>query len=171
MGYLEDRLKRKNGILPPLPTKKDKKPIPKMSEKKKRELDAQKEARGGDDSDLVKWFKARIRYSMKGVCEESGLKTDTGIYKYAIMSCCHILEKRNCPSVKYHPLNFLELIPDLHFKWDNSSWEERQTWACWPVVEERLIMVYPDLAPEERMFFPEKLRNKIENLPFGENKF
>ncbi len=131
--------------------------IPKKSAKKIAEEKTEREARGSDDTELQKWFKARIKYSMKGVCEETGLKTETNVYQYAIMSCCHILEKRNCPSVMYHPLNFIELIPDIHHKFDNISWEERETWSCWPIVRDRLIGILPDLDPSERRFFPESV--------------
>lgn len=161
MSYLEERAKRKAGLLPPLPKRKERKPINKKSQKKIAEEKAERERLGSNDTQLVKWFKARIKYSMVGRCAESGLKTEIGIYRYAIMSCCHILEKRNCPSVMYHPLNFIELIPDLHFKWDNISWEEREKWACWPIIKERLIMIYPDLAPKERRFFPESVQREI----------
>lgn len=163
MSYLEDRLKRKNGELPPLPTKKEKKPIAKKSEKKLAQEKKEKEERGDGDTELQKWFKARIKYSMTGYCAETGLKTETKVFKYAIMSCCHILPKAQCPSVKYHPLNFIELIPDFHHKWDNISWEMREKWGCWPVVEQRLTYLWNDLAPEERRYFPEKLRYKLEN--------
>lgn len=162
MNYLEERQQRKNGLLPPLPTRKEKKSIPKKSVKTIEKENKEREERGNDDTQLVKWFKARIKYSMRGVCAESGLKTETHVYKYAIMSCCHILPKAQCKSVMYHPCNFIELLPDLHFKWDNSSWEEREKWSCWPVVMERLIMIYPNLAPEERRYFPESVLKYIE---------
>lgn len=163
MSYLEERNKRKLGQLPPMEFKKPKKPIPKISAKKKQQDKEERENRGDDDTELVKWFKARIKYSMKGVCEETGLKTERGIFKYAIMSCCHILPKRLCKSVMYHPLNFIELIPDMHYKFDNISWEEREMWGCWPVVRDRLIGVYPDLAPDERRHFPESVLKYMES--------
>jgi len=141
--------------------------IPKKSAKKLEKEKNEREERGDNNTDLQKWFKARIKYSMKGVCEETGLKTETHVYQYAIMSCCHILEKRNCPSVMYHPQNFIELIPDMHHKFDNISWEEREKWACWPVIRDRLIMVYPDLDPSERRFFPESVLKYMKSIePF-----
>jgi hypothetical protein len=166
MSYQSERLARKNGLAAPLSTKKERKPIAKKSAKKLLQENQEKEDRGGDDTELVKWFKARIKYSMTGFCEESGLKTETKIYRYAINSCCHILEKRNCKSVKYHPLNFVELIPDLHHKFDSSSWEEREKWACWPVIRDRLVHVYLDLAPEERRFFPQSVLDYMEKNNF-----
>ena len=59
----------------------------------------------------------------------------------------------------------------MHHKFDNISWEERERWACWPVIMERLIMIYPDLDPAERRFFPESVYNymvkhdALNNLP------
>jgi hypothetical protein len=50
MTYIEDRLKRKNGILPPLPTKKEKKPIAKQSPAKKKEIESLKN--GNSDNEL-----------------------------------------------------------------------------------------------------------------------
>lgn len=155
--------KRMENILRGRPLKKkEKKPLNKISEKRKNKMDEDNKSRGGGDSELQKWFKARIKHSMVGKCAESGLKTETGVYRYAIMSCCHILPKSQCPSVKYHPLNFIELTPDLHFKWDNISWEERETWCCWPIVRERLIMMWPELGSAEYRNFPPNLRKWIE---------
>lgn len=161
MSYLDDRMKRKNGLLPPLPTKKGKKPIAKKSEKKIAEEKAEKERLGGDDTELIRWYKSQMK--RMNVCEETGMKLECKIYRYAIMSICHLLPKATCPSVATHPSNKIFLLPDLHHKWDNSSWEERETWGIWPTVEERLIHVWECLALEERRFFPEKLRAKIEN--------
>lgn len=153
--YMKKRLEHKQFGKP----KEEKKVyrIPKKSAKKLAEEKEEREDRGDNDTDLQKWFKARIKYSMSGFCAETGLRTETHFYQYAIMSCCHILEKRNCPSVMYHPKNFIELIPDMHFKFDNISWEEREKWSCWETIRGRLIAVYPDLDPSERRFFPESV--------------
>lgn len=165
MSYLTERLARKNGLSAPLPTKKERKPIAKISEKLKKKQAEERKARGDDDTELQKWFKSQIK--RMNVCEETGMKLETNIYKYAIMSVCHILPKAQCDSVRVHPLNRLFLLPDLHFKWDNSSWEEREKWSVWPVVQERLIMIYPSLDPSERRFFPSSVLDYIEkNNPF-----
>lgn len=167
LSYFQRMQKIKLGLLPKEAVAKPKKAIPKISEKKKAEMKKEKEERGGEDSTLVKWFKERIKYSMKGVCEETGLRTETGIYKYAIMSCCHILPKRLCKSVMYHPLNFIELLPDKHHEFDSISWEERETWGCWPIVRDRLVMIYPDLNPSEHRHFPQSVIDYInKNEPF-----
>lgn len=165
LSYFEQRQLRKAGMLPPLPTKKEKKPLKKKSEKKIAEERAERERLGGDDTDLVKWYKARMKM-MTGYCNETGLKTETKIYKYAIASICHLLPKSTCPSVKTHPLNFIELNCDFHTKFDAMSWEEKEKLGCWPIIHDRLISVWCDLAPEERKYFPDSVRNFIEKNSF-----
>lgn len=161
MSYLEERRNRKSGLSPALPTKKEKKPIAKKSPKKIAEEKAERERLGGGDTELIKWYKARIKM-MTGFCNETGLKTETKIYKYAIASICHLLPKSTCPSVKTHPLNWIELNCDFHTKFDSMSWEEREKLGCWQIIHERLIHVWECLAPEERRFFPDNVRNFIE---------
>lgn len=162
--YQNSRLQRKLGLAPALPTKKEPKPLKRISDKRAREDKEEKEKRGENDTELVRWFKARIQYSMKGVCEETGLKTERNIYRYAILSCCHILEKRNFKSVMYHKENFIELLPDIHHKFDNCGWKEREKMSCWPTVFGRLVEVYPSIAPEELHHLPTDLRDRIEKI-------
>ena len=166
MGYLEDRLARKNGVAPPLQTKKEKKAIPKKSAKKIEAEKKEREERGDNDTELQLFFKRAMKH-MTGYCVETGLKTERKIYQYAIMSIAHILPKRLCPSVMYHPHNWIELAPDIHHKFDNISWEEREKWACWPLIREKLIYVWQDLDPSERRHFPESvIKYMEEKTPF-----
>lgn len=166
MGYLEDRRNQKMFGKPAEPKKQY--TIPKKSAKKIAEEKAEKERLGGEDSDLVKWFKARMK-AMTGFCAETGLRTETKIYAYAICSICHILPKAKCESVKYHPLNWIELEPGFHTKFDAMSWEEREELGCWPIIRDRLVMVWPDLAASEQRHFPDSVRKYMEkNNPFGE---
>lgn len=165
MSYLDERRKYIEAGRP-LKTK-EKKPIAKKSAKRIEKEAKEREERGDDDTELVKWYKNRMKYM--SVCEETGLKVETKIYAYAIMSICHILGKRDnqCPSVKTHPCNFVILLPDLHTKFDAMSWEEREQMSCWPVIKERLIMIYPDLAPSERRHFPQSVLDYMETInPF-----
>jgi hypothetical protein len=165
MGLEEIRkLKEEAG----LPKPKKKYTIPKKSAKKLAQEKKEKVDRGGEDTELQKWFKARMKH-MTGHCYECGARTETSIYQYAIHSICHILAKRKtvCPSVAYHPLNWVELCPDHHAKFDSSTWEEIEKWGCWEEVRDRLIMVYPDLAEEEHRHFPESVKKyMIEKEPF-----
>ena len=152
----------KLGLLPKEAVAKKKQPIKKVSDKKKAELEAEKKERGGEETELVKWFKRQMKI-MPEYCEETGLKMETRIYGYAIMSICHILPKATCKSVALHPLNRMFFNVDFHHKFDAMSWEERERLGCWPVIQERLIMIYPDLHPSERRHFPESVLKYIEN--------
>lgn len=147
---------------------KPKKQLKRQSDKKIAELAQEKAERGSEDTYLVKWFKARIK-QLTGRCAECGGSVETKVYKYAILSVCHLLAKREtmCPSVQFHPLNFIELCPHHHDQLDKSNWEEIELWGCWPVIQERLVMIYPDLAVSERRHFPESvLRYMQKNEPF-----
>jgi hypothetical protein len=158
MGLEEIRkLKHEAGL--PKPPKQH--IIAKKSAKKLKQEADEKERLGGNDTERVKWYKMQMKYM--NVCEETGLRLETKIYRYAIMSICHILPKSTCPSVAEHPLNRMFFIPDFHTKFDAMSWEEREKLGCWPVIRDRLIMVFPDLAVEERRHFPDSVLKFIEN--------
>lgn len=159
--------KRRQWILDGKPEEKKKpKPIPKKSAKKIEAEKKEREERGGEDTDLVKWFKLQMK-QMPPTCEETGLRIETKIYQYAIMSICHILPKASCKSVALHPLNRMFFIPDFHHKFDNMSWEEKEKLGCWPEIRDRLIMIYPDLHPSEKRFFPSSvIKYMEEKTPF-----
>lgn len=166
MSYQNDRLQRKLGIAPPLPTKKERKPIKKQSDKKAAAVAAEREARDGADTEMQKFFKSAVK-QMTGRCIETGEPTEKKIFKFAINSVCHLLSQQHCPSVKSHPCNWIELQQDFHKKFDAMSWEEREKLKCWPIIRDKLVMVYPDLAPAERRHFPDSVLQYIEqNEPF-----
>jgi len=145
--------------------------IPKKSAKRLKKEAEEKQERGDDDTELVKWFKNRIK-QLTGHCSECHARTETKVYQYAIYSVCHILEKRanKFPSVKTHPLNFIELCPDHHNIFDKATWEEREMMGCWNIVWKRLLMVYDSIDKSELHHIPTELRERIEkaNNPFGE---
>lgn len=130
--------------------------IRKVSLKREAKILAEKEERGDGDTEKQKWFKNRIK-QMTGYCAETGLRTETRIYRYAINSICHILSQQHCKSVMHNLWNWIEFEPGFHVKFDAMSWEEREQLGCWPIIRDRLIMVYPDLAVEERRHFPESV--------------
>ena len=160
MSYLEERRAFINDGRP----KKEKvrKPLKRVSDKKAAEIKKSKDDNG--DTELVRWFKGRIK-TMSPRCQECGCKIETNIYEFAIMHIAHLLAKRDtmCPSVKYHPLNFITLCVDHHHFYDNVGWDEREKMGCWFIVMERLIMIYPDLSEDERRHFPESVLKYIEN--------
>ena len=165
MGLEEIRkLKEEAG----LPKQKKTYRIPKKSVKKLAQEKKEKEDRGGEDTELQKFFKKAMKH-MEGKCEECGARTETKKYEYAIRSICHILAKRKsvCPSVAYHPLNWIELCEDHHHKFDNSSWEDIGKWKSWWIIRNRLIMMHPDIAASEMRHFPESvIKYMEENEPF-----
>lgn len=164
LSEYQNKLARiKLGLEPKTTGAKPRKAIAKKSPKRIEEEKAEKIRLGGDDTELVKWYKARMK-QMTGRCNETGMKTETHIYAYAIMSICHLLDKRDakCPSVKTHPFNWIELAPDIHTMFDRSSWEERELMGCWETIRDRLILIYPNLDPAERRHFPESVLKYME---------
>ena len=151
----------RDGSAPKTTGPKQRKPIAKKSAKRQAEDAAAKDVRSGEDTELVKFFKRAIK-QMSGYCEETGLKTETSIYQYAIMSICHILPRSKCPSVALHPCIWVELNCDFHTKFDAMSWQEREQLGCWPIIRDKLIMVWPDLHPSEHRHFPESVLNYME---------
>jgi len=160
MSYLEERNRRKLGLSPKIEFKKPKKPLKKISDKKKKELVEEKDVNG--DTELVKWFRGRMKV-MGETCYWCGRKVENKIYSHAIFSICHILDKREtkCPSVKTHPLNWICLCPDHHTMFDSMTWEEREQLPFWDIVRDRLIHVYECLDPLERRHFPESVIDYI----------
>jgi hypothetical protein len=112
----------KLGLLPKEAVKKQPKPIAKKSVKKIAEEKEERASRGPDgDTELQKFMKNAIK-RMRGVCSETGLRTETKIFKYACMSIAHILPRQKVKSVQYHPLNWVELDVGMHVKFDKMSW-------------------------------------------------
>ena len=168
-----DRLKLiKLGLAPKEAIPKPKKRIAPISEKKKKELKEAKDVVTGETS-LQKWFKGRMKY-MGYSCKECGILVETNDYKHAIHHIAHILPKRDtmCPSVALHPLNFVTLCQHHHdlfdsYSYDDKGWAEREKWACWPEVRERLIMMHDSIAPEEMRHFPQSVLDYMKkNEPF-----
>jgi hypothetical protein len=163
--------KRQEYILAGRPlTQKDKKPIAKKSAKRIAKEAEEKLRRGDGDTELQKFFKAAMK-RMTGHCLECSAKTETHIYKYAIFSICHILDKREgkCPSVKTHPQNWIELCPDHHTRFDSLNWDEREKLGYWPEIFQKLIVVANDLAPEEYRHLPDSVKKYMEETyPFPE---
>ena len=140
--------------------------IPQVSKKRAEKIAAEKLARGDNETEKQKFFKRAMRF-MTGRCAETGVRTNRVEYRYAINSICHILSQQQCPSVALHPFNWIELGENFHPKFDAMNWDERAKLKCWPKIQEKLIMVWPDLAPDERRHFPPDLRKFVEsNYPF-----
>ena len=149
--------------------------IPKKSQKKIAQEASEKDANG--DSELVMFYKLAMK-RMTGHCLNCFAKTETKVYSAAIFSICHILDKRDtmCPSVKDHLCNWVELCPDCHrefdtppFEKDKTIWDKREEMGFWNVVRDKLVMVYPNIAEDEKRHFPESVLRFMErNNPFPE---
>ena len=155
MSYLEDRLKRKQGLAPPLPTKKEKKPIAKVSPKK------QKELKGDDALDL---FFEEMRKRMVGVCQcgcgEKSQKKDDTFYRHCI---CHIFPKKIFKSIATHRLNWVERTfwGGHHTNMDNQGLDKWPLMADWDDIKEKFHQLAPFLTKEERAT---KFYSKLEFL-------
>ena len=155
----------RDGSAPKTTGPKPKTRIKQVSDKKAKEVAAEKEARGENDTELQRWYRQQMKYM--SVCEETGMRLETKIYQYAIMSICHILPKATVKSLATHPLNRVFLLPDLHTKFDAMSWGEREKMGCWPIIMQRLISMYPNVTPEDRRHYPYSVLKWIEdNEPF-----
>lgn len=151
----QEILDRLNKAREPKPKKVYKGPAKKSAKMIAKEK-AEKEIRGGEPTDLQKWFWRCIGL-MSGNCYETGLPTRSAPYAIAICSICHILPQQSCKSVALHEFNWIELDKDFHKKFDAMSWEEREQMKCWPEIRDRLILIYDDLATSERRHFPDSV--------------
>lgn len=157
MSYQSERLARKNGLAPALPTKKERKPIKKISPRKQAELEAAKDARGEGDSDKERWFKRR-RIEMSGCCQcgcgEPSSKNDDVNFRSSI---CHIFPQRLFPSVQLHHLNWVERkhwatgkSSACHTNMDNKSMDLWPNFADWDDIKEKFKQLDPIITPEEK---------------------
>lgn len=139
-----------------LPKEKKKYYLPKKSAKKLAQEKAEKDENG--DTELQKWFRARMKH-MTGKCSHYGCTNhiNTKVYREAIKSICHILPKRETmfPSVRTHPLNFIELCWQHHHEFDNTTWGEKLELPYWNKIEERLVMMFPDIDEKEKRLLPQ----------------
>ena len=173
LSYRERLALIRQGLSPKTTGAKPKKPLKRVSDKKAAEEKAKKDENG--DTEMVRFFKSAMK-RMTGHCLNCFAKTETGVYAGAIFSICHILDKRDtmCPSVKDHPCNWVELCPDCHrefdtppFEKEKTLWDKREEMGFWNVVRDKLIMVYPSLAENEKRHFPASVLGYIEeNNPF-----
>lgn len=187
MSYLEDRLKRKNGLLPPLPTRKEKKP-PKRVSNKKRLADAEEKNRGSD-SELDLFFDAMLK-KCTGKClfcnskttaidpkfwrddnpkwseEANEKKHERSVGAMKRASIAHLLAKAIFPSVAVHEENWIELCWHCHHDFDSNkiTWEFIFDSKEGELIKEKLLNVLPMVAPEEQKH---KLYSKINTLVYG----
>jgi len=163
---MRDRLKRKQGLLPPLPTKKDKKPIRQVSAKQQQKLNDAKDEQGDTEKDK---FFMKMRKSLTGVCQcgcgQKTHKDDDVYYRFCI---CHIFPQRLFKSIQFHPLNWVErrFFLGCHANMDNRSMDKWPTFADWNDIKEKFHALAPLLTDQERS---KKFYRQLEALVFNES--
>jgi len=169
MSYLEDRAKRKNGLLPALPTKKEKKPIRKVSLKKAAADKAQKEVGTGKAAtklELDVWFD-NIRKEQLGegsfcFCWECGAVIPESFMRHAT---AHLLPKKLFVSVATHPLNYMIYGAGCgcHVKTDRL--DKFVKMKTWPEAARRIKEMVPLLPFDELKYLSGQLMTALENTP------
>jgi hypothetical protein len=149
-SYME---KRRNEMLngkPPVEKKRYS--IPKKSAKKMASEKAERDERGGKETEMQLWFIER-RKEMTGKCKcgcgRPSQKKDDDTFSFSI---CHIFPKNKFGSVKTHALNFIELafIGGCHSNMDNRSIDLWPNMACWPEIKQKVLMMDKVLTKEEK---------------------
>lgn len=172
MSYQEDRLKRKNGELPPLPTRKEKKPLKRISDKRAAELKAEKKST--EISPEQMYFDYHMRLA-KPVCMNCGMKADWLLedkYKLLWKSCqAHVLPKKDAiggfPSVAGNFNNHLVLFPSFGGKLcgchgvADSSWENFAKMKVFKRAVQIVKDIYHLIDPDERKYLPDVFVQEI----------
>ncbi len=168
MSYQDDRLQRKLGLAPALPTKKTPKPIAKVS--KKRAAQEARDREAGTDGILDRWFEER-RKELTGFCALCGGKSEKHNDETYRRSIHHLLEKRKnmFPSLAVHPVNFLEVCfygnschQNIHG--GKITWELLFDSQEWRIIKPKLEVLLPMCTAEEKK---NKVYSKLETMVYG----
>jgi|GEM_PF-3306240 len=167
MSYLEDRAKRKNGLLPPLPTKKEKKPIAKISPKKAAEIkEAKIVGKPASKLELDVWFND-IRDKHWGgskycACVECGILISKDYSRHAT---AHLLAKKIFKSVATHPENYMIYGAGCgcHAKTDRV--DKFITMRTWPIAAKKIKILIPLLPIDELRQVSNQLLIALDNTP------
>lgn len=163
MGLEEIRKIKEEALLP---KKKEPYYIPKKSKKRLAQEAAEKELRGGDDTLIEQWYRAR-RKELVGICQcgcvKKSQKDDDTFFRGSI---CHIFPKATFESVMYHPLNFVEraMWGGCHHNMDNQGLDKWPGMADWDDIKERFHILAPLLTDAER---GTKFYHKLETLIYS----
>jgi len=162
---LEEIRKIKSGA--GLPKTKDRKPIAKISDKRKKKLAVL--AASNTDNAVDLWFEAR-RMEMTGRCLFCNGKTEKNNDATYRSSIAHLLPKKDSlgglPSVATHRDNWLELCHfgnSCHTNFDNGyiTWEFLHGSNEWNVISEKFKKIYPFIPEDEKKFIPDFLLKSI----------
>lgn len=174
MSYTEERNLRKLGLAPPLPTKKERKPIAKISAKQLSKNKAAKESLNGEYTQKEKWFKL-IRTKLTGTCacgcgnmssKNDYINVEGKVESHFRASCCHIFPKKDFESVMYHPLNFIERAfwGGCHSQMDNTSLDRWVKFKDWQDIKDKFYELAPLLTEDERKL---KFYKHLESLVYS----
>jgi 5-methylcytosine-specific restriction endonuclease McrA len=108
--------------------------IPKISEKKKKQILEDSEL-AKQNAALEKWFNDKHRESA-GICENCTNLTSKFNTKRWKWELAHIIPKEHFLSVKTHPYNILFLCDDCHSCYD-SSWDAAKKMKVWDLAKKR----------------------------------
>lgn len=141
------RLKAEAGM----PKKKKIYQMPKVSKKRQKRM---ADDNRPDEEKLDEWFLDR-RKEMAGTCQcgcgQPSCKKDDMYYRHSI---CHIFPKNDnaFPSVKTHPLNFVELAfwGGCHTTFDQMGPERWVNLACWDDIKMKVLAMEPYLTDQEK---------------------
>jgi len=116
----------------------------------------------GKSGELWRWFESQ-RHKMKGVCSNCGGKTQKNDDKTFYYSIAHILPKNHFKSIATNDDNWIELCyygNSCHSNYDNYMIDITEL-NCFDEVIEKIVKIYPQIAPEERRRIPAILREYI----------
>lgn len=154
MGLKEIRELKEKALLP---GEKKKYYIPKVSEKKKKQLAEQKES--GTDVALDKWFEMVAgEIKKKPYCENCGIFIPEKYHRHA---SAHILPKKIFHSVATHYLNYLILGASCGCHNLSHRWDKFSQMPIWNKAVERIQLIYPSIAKEERRLLPEIILQEL----------
>lgn len=139
--------------------------IPKVGEKKKKQLAEEKKARGDEDPAKERWFKARRR-EMVGTCQCGCAKpSQKNDHLYFRHSAAHVFPKALFLSIALHPANCVERAfwGGCHTNMDEGGLDKWPLMADWEDIKERFHVLAPLLTDEERAI---KFYTKFEALVY-----
>lgn len=137
--------------------------IPKISARKKEKQDKERQERGGGDTELQKWYKARQK-ELIGQCCRCGDRYNHRDLKQAISATAHILPKRIFESVATHPDNWVELgaYCGCHNWFDNyANWEEILKSNIGALIIKKFAKIWLNISTKERHKVSDLLLNTI----------
>jgi 5-methylcytosine-specific restriction endonuclease McrA len=113
-------------------------------------------------NDLQQWFEDRHK-EMTGTCQNCGGKTQKGQINYK-SSIAHLLPKAYFPSIATNEFNWIELCfhgNSCHTNMDNKMLDLIDM-NCFSEIVQKVAIMYPSIAPNERRRIPKILLEYIE---------